>query len=570
MRMAASGMSEHEIAEADELAAATSKKYPALSQTSLMHMARNVRSIVGSYEEATKVLDPLAQLKVVALGAHPEKAEEIEHDFDQLTKGMEIKGVTQNEEHFKHYMQGMAKAVNVFGDTLRPTDYYEMFKYGRQATNPLSDKFMLETAPTFAQEMGGSSTGKALSTFYGTVIGGKMKDVAAKEFVRLGLADNSKIVRTKTGAVKGLLPNGISQGQLAASDPYAWVNDVMLPAMARKGITDPKKIQDEIAVMFRDSTAAQLVSILASQQARIEKDWKLVHEAKGLDASDDYLRRDPKVQMKAVGAQADNILSNTTAPLMPAVTGGLNWLVSGESWLAEHAKEKPGHTATAGAWLGGLSSALSYDAGMSTLAHLFGKGGTSWVLSKTMAALAPMLAITQLASDVVSDDDIRRLKEYEAGPRSRFDRLDKIDDEAAGDRATFREGSWLGEAQRQRRAARDAERARVETELEGFGYNPAVTAGRWRGPQTQWSVDDIRAVAGGGAPGAGNGEPVKAVVEGNATLETRVTINPSPSFLAQIEQKVTNAINAFRSSGVTASGSTGSTGRSSPDAAPAP
>lgn len=34
------------------------------------------------------------RLRVVALGAHPDKAEEIGEDFDKLVRGMELKGVT--------------------------------------------------------------------------------------------------------------------------------------------------------------------------------------------------------------------------------------------------------------------------------------------------------------------------------------------------------------------------------------------------------------------------------------------------------------------------------------------
>lgn len=71
-RMAAAGMTEKEIKEAGELAGSISKRYPSLSQTELMHTARNVRSMVGTFEEASHVLEPLAQLRVVALGAHPE------------------------------------------------------------------------------------------------------------------------------------------------------------------------------------------------------------------------------------------------------------------------------------------------------------------------------------------------------------------------------------------------------------------------------------------------------------------------------------------------------------------
>lgn len=47
-----------------------------------------------AHEGATKILDPLMRLRVVALGAHPDKAEEIGEDFDKLVRGMELKGVT--------------------------------------------------------------------------------------------------------------------------------------------------------------------------------------------------------------------------------------------------------------------------------------------------------------------------------------------------------------------------------------------------------------------------------------------------------------------------------------------
>ena len=184
--MSAAGMSAQEIAEADDIAGKLSARYKSVSQTEIMHTARNIRSVVGSFEEATHILDPLMKLRVVALGAHPEHAAELGEDFDKLVKGMEIKGVTQDLAKFTHYIDGMAKAINVFGDTLRPTDYYEMFKYGRAATNALSDDFMLKTAPTLAQELGGSSAGKALSSFYTQFVGGKMSNKAVEALATYG------------------------------------------------------------------------------------------------------------------------------------------------------------------------------------------------------------------------------------------------------------------------------------------------------------------------------------------------------------------------------------------------
>ncbi|WP_315728900.1 hypothetical protein [Bradyrhizobium sp. SZCCHNS2015] len=74
-------------------------------------------------------------------------------------------------------------------------------------------------------------------------------------------------------------------------------------------------------------------------------------------------------------------------------------------------------------------------------------------------------------------------------------------------------------------------------------------------------IDDVRKAT-------GNGEPVKAEVVGEATLKTEVTVSPSADFLARVQQTVQNGINAFRSSGGPATGSSGSTGRSMPEAGP--
>ncbi|MBR0969613.1 hypothetical protein [Bradyrhizobium japonicum] len=561
--MSAAGMTAEEIKEANDLAGAMSMKYKSISQTDAMHTARNIRSVVGNFEEATKILDPLMRLRVVALGAHPEKAEELGEDFDKLVKGMEIKGVTQNVEKFNHYIDGMAKAVNVFGDTLRPTDYYEMFKYGRAATNALGDDFMLKTALTLAQELGGSSAGKALSSFYTQFVGGKMSNKALEQAFKYGLiTDESKVIKTSTGNVKGVLPGafaGQEYLQPGKTDPYGWVNDVLLPTLAAKGVTDPTQIQEVIAALASQQTTAQMMSIFATQQARIKKDAELIAHAKGGAAAEDFQKNDPKVIAKSIGAQLDNTLANTTAPMMPAVNQGMNWLASGLAYTAEHGKTRPGDIVAGGGWLAAMTGALGADGIGKTAEFITGKGG-SFGLSKAVAAMAPMLALTQIADAALDDDDINRLRRYEAGPRYRFDQLKAIEDsETAADIYGHDDPAYDA----QLKALNDAKRARIEASLTDLGYAGPGTPGRGQ-MASSWTIDDIRKATGIG----GSGESVEAKVVGEATLKTEVTVSPSPDFLTRVQQTVQNGINAFRSSGGPATGSSGSTGRSMPEAGP--
>lgn len=562
-RMAASGMTLEEIKHANELAASISRKYPSVSNTEAMHAVRNIRSVTGHFEEATKILDPLMRLRVVALGAHPEKAAELGEDFDKLIKGMEIKGVTQDLVKFNHYIDGMAKAVNVFGDTLRPTDYYEMFKYGRAATNALSDEFMLKTAPTLAQELGGSSAGKAISSWYTQFVGGKMSNKALEQALKYGLiTDESKVIKTSTGNVKGVLPGAFAGQEYLTpgqTDPYAWVQKVLLPQLTKKGVTDPGQIQEVIAALASQQTAAQMMSIFATQSGRIEKDKHLVDGAKGVDAAELFQANDPKVIRKSIEAQVDNYLGNTASAFQPGVNKGLNWLTSGLSYMSERGQKDPVRAATELLYGAGATAAITKDMGMMGLGK-FGIGsGTSWGLTRFMGMLAPVV-------DIATRKDV-----IEATPRGReiaglhADKFNALADIAASERAADIYGHDDPTYDAQLKALNDAKRAKIEASLTDLGYAGPGTPGRGQ-MASSWTIDDIRKATGIG----GSSEPVKAEVVGNATLDANITVKTEPGFWAQIDQKITNGINAFRSSGAPSTGSTGSTGKSMPEAGPAP
>ena len=386
VRMEAAGMSPQEIDAAEHEAGKLSKKYLPVSQNQIMHVLRNTRSVVGSYHEAAEVADPLLALRVVAMGAHPEKSEDLNADFDKLIKGMEIKGVTQDPARFRHYIDNMAKSVNVFGDTLRPTDFYEMFKYGRGATTALSDDFMLSTAPTLAQELGGSSTGKALSSFYTQFVGGRMSNKATAQLEKYGMLDPKKVIKTSTGNVKGVLPGGIlGQEYLkpGKTDPYNWVNEVLLPHLASKGVTDPAEIQEVITAMSSQATTGQMLSIFATQQSRIQKDKAMQKGALGIDAAPIYMKKDPKIGAKSIISQSNNILQSATSPAMKEVTPVLDSVSLGLANLAEAAKEHPwlSTIATGGVGAGILAGGAS--AAGTILPALFGtlpEGGLAGAL----------------------------------------------------------------------------------------------------------------------------------------------------------------------------------------------
>ena len=306
VRMAVAGMNQSEINDATTEAANLATKTPNIGTTETLHMLRNARSIVGSYREAAEIMEPMMKLRTLAQLARP--GQDVSEDFDMLIKGLEIKGVTQDPKRFYEYMQGIAKGINVFGDTLKPYQYYEMFKYGRAATAGLSEKFILSTAPTLAQELGGSSYGNAVSAFNKAIVGGQMDHKPLKELVRLGLVDRADVDWNKNGDAKGLLPGRSVKGwQTAQSDPNAWVKDYLLPAFDRMGLKDSAQALKEVSSLFSNKIAAQMVSLLATQQARIDKDAALIQGAPGLEAADRALRADPSLAFEALTSSIEGL-----------------------------------------------------------------------------------------------------------------------------------------------------------------------------------------------------------------------------------------------------------------------
>ena len=327
-RMDIAGESPEEIRDAQAQVAKLATEFPNVSQTDLLHMLRNMRAIVGNYEEAAKIAEPLVKLRTLAQLARP--GEDVSEDFDQFVKGLEIKGVTQNPKQFLEYMEGVAKAINVFGDTLKPYQYYEMFKYGRQATQGLSEKFILGTAPTLAQELGGEGLGAAVSQFNKLLVSGVGKKGSFEELARLGLIDRDAVADIPgTGEGQGLKAGRKVKGwEEAQSDPYKWVSDYLLPALDKAGIKDNDAILKEIGGLFQSGRAAQLADILATQKPRIDKDYALLGNAPGLSAADKALHEDPGLAWQGLKNSVSGLVGAIGESIGSAglMTGAAKWI----------------------------------------------------------------------------------------------------------------------------------------------------------------------------------------------------------------------------------------------------
>jgi len=520
-RMEAAGFSGAELQEAEKISQEISERDKARSTTTIMHSLRNLRAIVGSFDEAAKLIDPIAQLRIVTLGAHPERKEELESAFDKLEKSQELVGATQDPERFHRNMDLVAKAMNVFGDTMRPDDFYDFAKYSRRAGQGYSDRFLLGVAPTLMQDMGGKSAGEAMSSFYQQFVAGVMPAYVANIMNKNGLiGDPSKLEYTKAGMIKKVLPGAVKGYELAKSDPYRWVNEVLLPTLAAHGVKTKEQIENFGAILGSKRTTGQALGIMSTQQSRIGKDLAQEEGAKGLIAWKTFMAKDPFMAMEGVTDQLQNLMAVAGGPLAEPAAHFLNELAGSIDAIINATK---GHPWAATGLVAGGTAAL----GAGSLAATMYGIGKAFNIGKALVSSAPKVV------DLSGDAAIRAMQGLPgaAGPS-----LLGTVGAAAMNYGLGPLGFLLGST-------------RPLNEGEGRG-----AAG---GVYPHFTLDDIRAL--GASPTAPAAE-----VKGNADLNVNVQVEPSDSFIARLVSELRNGINAF------GGGTAGSTGLSMPEAMPGP
>ncbi|MCA0249734.1 MAG: hypothetical protein LCH93_24240 [Proteobacteria bacterium] len=383
------GMKPEEVKKAEAEAAHTSEQVRGISKAEGLGLIREMRVVTGSLDEAMHVLPEVAKLKVIS-DSHRGEGPTDPKEFVQLIKGLEILGKTQDPKEFREYLDFAAKGMNTFGSLFRPSDFFQLAKYSRQAGLGFSKKFLTTLAPSLGQELSASSAGNALSTFHGTVVGGKMKNVAADEFDRLGLVAPGKITRTKTGSVKGIKMGGIKNWQIAASDPDVWVNETLLPALEKAGITKEEDQLATVSTLFRDRTAAQLVGILLRQHQRLQKDRGMINSAQGLESASVLTAEDPFANLRALQDQVKNFGAALAEPAVLAAGPLLTNLSSGISSLTHALEDSGPATRNIVALTGGLVGLYAVMKGSSWVSDLVGGlkgGGAAAALTGSATAL---------------------------------------------------------------------------------------------------------------------------------------------------------------------------------------
>ena len=282
MRIKALGLGDH--ASADAARYARAMKVYGTSTTDNVTMMRDALTIFADEHHAQMVMPTLSKMKFAneaMFGA--EDAHANEEKFMNMLKVIELRGGTKSEATFKDEANMVQKVLTATGGRVGGDEWRNFIQTGGVAAKQMrKDAFYYQMEPLI-QEMGGHAVGTGLMSAYSNIYQGKTTVKAAKTMMGLDLLDKDKVEYNKIGMIKQIRPGALAGGDLLKASPLEWMEKVLLPKLAAKGITDPDKVKDMIATIFTNRTAANLFTTMYMQKDQIHKNERLNAGADGID-----------------------------------------------------------------------------------------------------------------------------------------------------------------------------------------------------------------------------------------------------------------------------------------------
>ncbi|MGD7076074.1 phage tail tape measure protein, partial [Ralstonia pseudosolanacearum] len=194
---------------------------------------------------------------------------------------------------------------------------------------------------------------------------------------------------------------------------FAWLEKVLLPTLAAKGITDRKQIEDAIGSIFSNRTASGLFAQMYMQREQIHKNMRLNEGASGIDQLDTAARGLPQGKELETLARVHDLEKSLGEKVLPLYARGLELVgkaaesvttfMQNHPTLAKAAAVAVGALAASLLVLGPIMLAVASVLGPYAMLHiLFTKlGVTGGVLSGVLRGLAGAFSVVMRAVAVL-------------------------------------------------------------------------------------------------------------------------------------------------------------------------
>jgi len=313
------------------------------SQNENLELVRDAMSIFGDLHHAEMVAPTLAKMKFANkafFGA--ESGEENERIFMDLLKVIEQRGGTASSEKFHDQANMMQKVITATGGRVGPTEWLNFIKTGGIAAKIMDDKQFYYQMEPLVQEVGGHRAGTALMSGYSNLYQGRTTKRAVTNLENLGLiGDHSKVKHDKVGQVSTLGPGALLGSDIFRRSQFEWLEQVLLPQLEKKGITDPKKIEDTIGSLFSTRTAGNQFLDMFKQRIQMHKNAKLNAGAYDIEQIYDLGKQQAGGAELEATAKLANLKLTMGEKILPLYAQGLEMAISAITRLNAFMERNP-------------------------------------------------------------------------------------------------------------------------------------------------------------------------------------------------------------------------------------
>jgi hypothetical protein len=542
------GFNPAEQADANVVADRLALAYPSISRTEHLADLRKNASRLGGFDRAKEIADIYARAKIANAISGGDT-----HELEQLVRAAEGAGAANTAGQFGAFLNAFARAKAANPD-YTGEEFAKDFRAAGAAKYGFGRDFMEADFPVLASHTPGF--GVKLATANSALIGSRATKASKNAMRAAGLLDgNGRLVDTAG----------------YQNNPFEWVQRHIRPILEAQGVKfgehmseDDKRTTAAWATRtFSAKNAADLVLSMLLDAPLVERARQ--RRTKDLDSIPDLQSGDAYLAQEAVKKQLGDF-ATALIGLRPVIdlmngfarsVGRLTNEFSEDTRPGQQAGRVIGGTMLAsGAAVGGVLAArgaYQWFTGAGALS------GSAVALNESAAALTAAAARLAASGGGSFSDSLK--------PGGSAGRKMPVVPLVTALTAPLFLGGDTPEGG-------DILRKQVERDTERFQRGRDFTLGSNRtfgfGSSSSFERFTPPAFGGGILGYLGNAAghfnyqdvPVKAQVEGNATLDVRVVVDSSPDFWANVDRRISNHINVFRNTGVTKFGTSGSTGMS--------
>lgn len=247
-------------------------------------LVRDGVTAFGDVHHAQWVAPTLAKMKFANEAMYGDHGVENEKKFMDMLKVIEMRNGLKSKESFTEQANIIQQVITATGGRVQAEEWLNVIKTGGIAAKGMDNKAFYYKMEPLVQEMGGFRVGTSMMSAYQNLYQGRTTQRAAANLGKFGLiGDYSKVKHNKTGDLSYLDIGAIKNAALFKKDQFAWMEQVLVPALNAKGITKESDVIDAIGSIFSNRTASNLFAQMYMQRDQIHKNAKLNEGAFNID-----------------------------------------------------------------------------------------------------------------------------------------------------------------------------------------------------------------------------------------------------------------------------------------------